>query len=139
MVVTKQIRVVLSALDGFVETLIKKLVLDIVANFQAAPSEGGTPVDTGWARANWIPTIGDAPSTAAAPKPEGDNISVSVASLGQQQAVGVATVAATYKLSRGAVHISNNVPYIVRLDGGSSQQAPRGFVLQGIIKALRGL
>jgi hypothetical protein len=46
------IRIVVKAAEGFAEKVVRKLALDIVANLVAAPSEGGTPVDTGWARAN---------------------------------------------------------------------------------------
>lgn len=122
-----RIRVVLDALEQFTERIIKKLTLDIVANLVAAPGEGGTPVDTGWARANWVPQIGS-PRVS----PVGSRSSVST---GAQQA-GVATVAASYRLSGGKVFISNNVPYITDLNEGTSQQAPAGFIQAAIVKAL---
>jgi hypothetical protein len=124
--------VVIANLNRFVEQIIKKLVLDIVANLQAAPSEGGTPVDTGWARANWVPNIGSALDTTAGTRAQAEAGQLSTAS-----AAGVAQVAIEYKLARGAVHITNNVPYILLLDAGSSTQAPAGFVRRGILKALR--
>lgn len=128
---SRRVRVVISSLMGFVERLIKKLVLDIVANLQRAPSEGGTPVDTGWARANWVPSIG-APFKGTA----GSRRAAEEGALSSASQAGVATVATSYRLSRGAVYITNNVPYIVKLDQGSSAQAPRGFVRQGIVKAV---
>jgi len=128
----RNIRVVIASLTGFTETLIKKLVLDIVANLQRAPSEDGTPVDTGWARANWIPNIG-----APILTPAGSYEQAKAGSLPGASAAGVAAVATTYKLGRGPVHITNNVPYILKLDQGSSRQVPRGFVRRGIVKAIK--
>jgi hypothetical protein len=133
---TQQIRVILAGIDGFVTRIVKKLVLDIVANLQAAPSDGGTPVDTGWARANWIPVIGSA-SGRAAPKPGDRSQTVGAAvNLAQQGQAAIATIATTYRTSMGPVTIANNVPYILPLDAGSSKQAPAGFIRRGIVKAL---
>lgn len=123
---------VIAGLNLFIEQIIKKLVLDIVANLQAAPSEGGTPVLTGWARVNWVPNIGSALDTTAGTRAQAEAGQLSGAS-----AAGVAQVATEYKLARGPIHITNNVPYILKLDAGSSKQAPAGFVRRGIIKAIR--
>ena len=124
-----ELRIVVQALDRTIELVIKKLVLDIVANLQAQPQQGGTPVDTGWARANWIPKIGS-PRTSPAGSPE---------NLPSDSATGVAEVVLGYKVIRGPVFISNNVPYIVRLNEGHSGQAPRGFVQNAIAKAVGSL
>lgn len=131
-----QITVIIRALNGAVELIVKKLVLDIVANLVRAPSEGGTPVDTGWARANWIPVIGSSTSRRVN-RPGDDNQTRGAAVIlaGQQQSA-VATVAATYRLSMGKVYILNNVPYILKLDQGHSKQAPKGFVRRSIEKAV---
>lgn len=118
---------VVAALDKFVADAVRKIVLDIVANLTASPSQGGTPVDTGWARANWIVQIGS-PHTSTF----GDPTSVSTAA----QEAGKAAVI-RYKLGQGPVFISNNVPYILRLNEGWSQQAPAGFVQGAIAKAVR--
>lgn len=129
--VSRRVRVVVASLEGFVDGLIKKIVLDVVANLVAAPSEGGTPVDTGWARSNWVPNVGSPAGLA------GTREAAEAGILPGDQQVGLATVAATYKASQGAVHITNNVPYILRLNEGSSRQAPRGFVQAAIAKAVR--
>lgn len=89
-----------------------------------------TPVDTGWARANWIPAVG-APVDAPAGTP-GDASSAQ----GAQQA-GLNALAGYTDLSQGQITISNNVPYIQRLNDGSSQQAPAGFVEQAIEDGIR--
>ena len=85
-----------------------------------------TPRDTGWAKANWIPSL-TAPVATLAGSPEGVSTADSEA--------GLAAVLA-FKLESGAIFVANNVPYIRRLDAGSSTQAPAGFVRQAIDKAL---
>lgn len=108
-------------LTAHVERAAKALVLAITANLIAA-----TPVDTGWARANWVPSIG-APATATAGSPE----AVSTA----QQEAGQAAVLA-FKLAQGTLYVSNNVPYIGVLNYGRSQQAPAGFIERAVEQAL---
>ena len=129
---SRRVRIVVNSLSDFLDQLIKAITLDIVANVKAAPSEGGTPVDTGWARANWVPRIG-APFEGTAgdrAQAEAGNVNESV---GQG---GIAQVATQYKVEKGPVHITNNVPYIQRLNDGSSRQAPAGFVQRAIVKAV---
>lgn len=128
---TTNLRVVIDALDRFVEQVIIKVSLDIVANLKRAPSEGGTPVDTGWARANWVPQIGAPFTGTAGSRGQAEAGSVSQA----EQSAGEASLF-TYRLERGQVWISNNVPYIVRLNEGSSRQAPAKFVEAAIQKAI---
>lgn len=121
------LRIVINSLDDFVDQVIKKITLDIVANLTAAPSEGGTPVDTGWARANWIPVIG-----TQVGEPVGTRESVS----DNAQKAAVARVVAAYRKELGPVTVGNPVPYIQFLNDGSSQQAPSGFVQRAIAKAV---
>ncbi len=110
--------------ERFVEQVIRKIVLDVVANLVKAPSEGGTPVDTGWARSNWLVNLAVPPA----------------GTLGSRDAVQThpSPLAAmlSYKLRFGQVYMSNNVPYITRLNDGYSKQAPAGFVQAAILKAL---
>jgi len=111
----------------------KKVVLDIVANLVSSPNTGyGTPVDTGWARTNWVPGIGT-PPTGTAGSREAAEAGILDTSMQQR---GLAEVAAAYKLNQGSIFISNNVPYIVLLNEGSSAQAPAGFVQNAIMKAI---
>lgn len=121
----QQIPKVIRQLESVAEQVIKKIAFDVTANLVRAPSEGGTPVDTGWARANWIVNIGSA-------------LILPVGSPEAVPAAGItAGVVASYKLFQGPVYISNNVPYISRLNRGHSQQAPAGFVQAAIRKAVR--
>jgi hypothetical protein len=49
----KDLKFLIPDLEKFVEKQIVRLTLEATANFVQA-----TPVDTGWARANWVPQIG---------------------------------------------------------------------------------
>jgi len=131
-VTSARVRVVVTDLERFVGRIIQKIALDIVANLVASPPEGGTPVDTGWARANWVPRIGEPFRGTAGTREQAEQGNVS----NSEQGAGIASVLG-YTLARGRVFISNNVPYIGRLNAGSSRQAPAGFVEAAITKAVR--
>ena len=130
------VRLITDQLERGVERLIIRLSLGIVARLQSQPGDGGTPIDTGWARANWAPSIG-APNLGPAPRPPDGGASVGPQAAAS--AAGVAELAATYRLRRGPVFISNHVPYIERLNAGHSRQAPPGFVQAAIVREVRAL
>ena len=98
----------------------------------------GTPVDTGRARSNWIVQVGSAPSGVIEAYAEGsrlgrDESSNAAAALAQGEAA-----IANYVGGRGqAIHITNNVPYIGRLNEGYSAQAPEYFVETAVMEAVR--
>lgn len=77
-----------------------------------------TPVDTGWARSNWLLAIG-----SPILKPAGSKNKLN----GSVQAAGVAAILG-WKFSQGPAYDTNNVPYMRKLNGGSSRQAPPGFI-----------
>lgn len=126
----KQTKFVMKALGKSLDTIVKKITLDVTANLI-----GTTPVDTGWARANWIPTIG-APviEDLSGVDTKGDKIS-RVSEAASKQSAGNASVL-KYTLKSGDTFVTNNVPYIRDLNDGSSQQAPSGFIQLAIQKAL---
>jgi len=123
MAISREISVVVRGLKREVETGIKRIVLNAVANLTE-----DTPLDTGWARANWIPSI-----TAPVDGVDGSRESISTS----KKESGTAKVATSYVLENGPVWISNNVPYILRLNEGTSKQAPAGFVEAAIFRAVR--
>lgn len=123
----RQIEMIMRGLERAGERVLKKLALDVTANLIES-----TPVDTGWARANWVPSIGVKIETTAPAAPEGSDVAAASA----RQGAGKAEIVTGYFLRRGKIHISNNVPYIIRLNEGSSQQAPAGFVQAAIRKAV---
>lgn len=84
----------------------------------------GTPIDTGWATNNWWysesePATGFASDVNAAKQRQDDDT----------QSI------ANFKLNGQTVHITNNVPYIGRLNNGYSNQTPAGFVDRAILTA----
>lgn len=87
------------------ERALISLSTNITANLQAE-----TRVDIGWARANWIPSIGvpAQPITLADPS---DPTSSDVSNAASRQASGT-TELLRYSLSRGTIFIVNNAVYI---------------------------
>jgi len=83
-----------------------------------------TPVDTGRARGNWQVTL-DNPAVTVT-----DQLSPS----GRESVEQGKSAIAQYKGGRpeAAIHITNNLPYIGKLNEGHSAQAPAGFVEKAI-------
>lgn len=81
-----------------------------------------TPVDTGRARGNWWVGLNVVPSTAfpAETKAEGASLQRAALADAQQQIDA-------YKNDH-ILYVSNNLPYIRKLNEGSSMQAPANFV-----------
>lgn len=76
-----------------------------------------TPVDTGRARANWLPSLGYSR----------DDTKETFDKSGQV-AVGAATQTFSGAKLEQTLWLSNNLPYIQRLETGYSKQAPAGMV-----------
>lgn len=96
------------ALRKHVSDVLKMLALEIDRQLRKL-----TPVDTGHARRNWVPSVGSR-------------------SLGEvddesAHATGIAQVL-SYKLTDGSIWVANAVAYIRALNYGHSQQAPAGFI-----------
>lgn len=106
-----------------IERQITRAGLDLTANLV-----GETPVDTGWARANWIPNIGT-PVT----QPDGSRTRGAISTSGQE--AGKAKLLG-FKLTQGNIYITNNVPYITKLNAGSSKQAPSMYVEAQVTKTV---
>lgn len=119
---TKQSAAIGNQLRASIATIVKAMVLEIDANLRASPDQGGTPVDTGHARANWIPNIGT-PADASGNTDDGSHDA------------GLARLLA-YKLTDGPAYESNHVPYINSLNYGHSKQAPALFIESCVDKAL---
>ena len=122
-----QIRTIIQALEETAEKVVIRLGLNITANLIE-----DTPVDVGWARANWVPTIGASRESPETSQPSDAQVATQLA----RQAAGQAGLL-SYKLPRGAIFISNNVPYIGRLNDGSSTQAPAGFIQASIRRGVQ--
>lgn len=87
-----------------------------------------TPVDTGRARGNWLPSINT-------PREEKlvDNFDLTGSkSIAEAQSVSDKVIAGN------TVYISNNLEYIGALNDGHSQQAPAGFV-EKAVQVVKGI
>lgn len=122
-----QIRAIIRGLEQVTEQVVVRLSLNVTAELIET-----TPVDTGWARANWVPAIGVSPVGPSVSNPDPGQVTSRQAA----QALGQAQVL-SYKLGQGSVFISNNVPYIGRLNDGSSSQAPSGFIQAAIRRGVQ--
>lgn len=81
----------------------------------------GTPVDTGRARGNWFASL-TSPSNAATDTPDKS---------GSRALAGVNRTASEAQVGDIA-WLTNNLPYILVLENGSSRQAPQGMVDQNL-------
>jgi hypothetical protein len=115
------IDVAFGPLQAFTERAVKGIILGAAANLTE-----DTPVDTGHASNNWVPSL-DSPFEDVDGSEEAPSRSA--------QAAGIAAVAA-YELPQVG-YVANNVPYIGRLNEGSSSQAPSGFVEAAVLRAIR--
>ena len=106
------------------ERIVKSIALDVDRRLRRSPEAGGTPVGTGHVRANWVPSVG-APFAGV----------VAGNSSGPHDA-GVTAVEG-YKLEQGPAFVTNNVPYILELNDGRSDQEPAGFVERAIDESVQ--
>jgi hypothetical protein len=121
-----EIRTTIAAIEKTAERVIKRIGFEIQGELIRT-----TPVDTGWARANWLVSIGR-PTGGATPKsgePGKGNADTSLRTEGQQRML-------VYRLSQGDIWLGNHVPYISVLNAGHSKQAPKNFVELAIRKGI---
>lgn len=93
------------------DKVLRKVVFDITREIIQK-----TPVDTGHARSNWfwgVQVVSDEDAT--------------LSKSGAPSLARAASFASTVR-SGGVVYLTNNLPYILPLEFGSSQQAPAGMV-----------
>lgn len=121
--------VVMGDLNRVAERIVRQIVVNSVATLREV-----TPRDTSWARANWVPNIGAPRTDPLGSYPgRGGHAGPQL----QEQDTLATRVLLQYRLNMGAVYISNNVPYIGRLNEGSSGQAPAGFVQSAIARVIQ--
>lgn len=120
---------VLIALTQFTSRQIADLAVDTTESLHDA-----TPKDTGWAAANWIPSIGSPAITNAGRL---SNPTPRDAAAARRQQLSVLSRFKSYNVRSGKdLVVTNNVPYISLLNAGTSQQAPSAFVQKAIAGAL---
>lgn len=129
---SEQIDIIVADLDRFTRREIVALAVNIDANLRANPPVG-TPVDTNWARANWVPSVGEAKVLQADAK---DVTAAKIAARQAEAEAGLNRVLA-WKIADGPIFNTNNVPYIKPLNNGHSPQSPPGFIQAAIEKGVR--
>lgn len=105
------------ALDKVTVETMQKVVLAVDSAIVLS-----TPVDTGRARGNWLPSINTPDESKLR-----DNFDPS-----GSKAIGEAQSVASVVKPGDTVYISNNLEYIGALNDGHSQQAPAGFVEKAV-------
>ncbi len=85
-----------------------------------------TPVDTSRARSNWITSLGSPVTSSINPYSPGKGGATGEAS--GQAAINQAAGVISQRTIGQDIYITNNLPYIQKLNEGSSAQAPAGFV-----------
>lgn len=136
----KRIKAIGEGVADNADSMTRKTVITIASSVSLA-----TPVDTGRARANWRTNIGS-PNTSSVEygaKGEKRKGKKRRASPTANAAVGIAIGEATaqmqgYKGGRD-IYISNNLPYIGRLNEGHSKQAKPGFIEKAILAGQRAI
>jgi len=98
-----------------------------------------TPVDKGRARSNWIVGLDAPPRTTIEPYSPGEKGSTGGANGSAALAQGAAVISGYSGWRNSSIAISNNLPYIDRLNKGWSRQAPAGFVEAAVQKAVRAV
>lgn len=122
------IQVIVRGLQGTVEKAVKRITLNATANFVE-----DTPVYTGFARANYVPQVGEPTKETVGTIEDAKKGKVNTAARDS----AIAKIASSYSLDQGKVTIGNNTHYLPRLNGGSSKQAPAGFIQAGILRAVK--
>lgn len=126
----EQLSFIIADLSRFTAGETVALALDIQANLQE-----DTPRDLGWARANWVMSVGapaEDPAVAAISNPTPAQISQALT----KQTQSLSEVTAYSDISQGAIFTTNNVPYIGRLNEGWSKQAGAAFIQRSVADAI---
>lgn len=129
-----QIDIIVADLDKFTRGEVIALALNVNANLRSNPPLG-TPIDTGWASANWVPSVGAEYKDSSIDQVK-DPTPAQVAARAQVTEQGINEVLA-WRNTDGPIFSTNNVPYIGALNRGHSGQSPSGFVQAAIEKAVR--
>lgn len=108
---------------GNTGAVVRKIVFDLGARVIMR-----TPVDTGRARANWMFSLGT-PSKETSSDLDKETPANSSGAGSSKAKDGLNAALATYDpFKNPIIYFTNSVPYIGRLEYGSSKQAPQGMV-----------
>lgn len=102
--------------------VVKKVATDISSRIVFR-----TPVDEGRARGNWFVTFGS-PSSEVSSREDKSGLSTQAPLPAMVSAFESLNGKTIYSWKSGDIWISNNLPYIQRLETGWSKQSPAGMV-----------
>jgi hypothetical protein len=128
--VSAQVDAIIRALERGIARAVSETTLEVHARLVEA-----TPVDTGWARANWVPSVGKPHGKTEGRAPTSRTKPGTKSGVGDGAiTTGTANVIAMTRPER--CYVTNNVPYVAgappSLDSGHSTQAPRGFIRKAV-------
>lgn len=126
----RQIREIIAELDKFTSFKIRQLASEISSELTE-----NTPVDLGWARANWVANLNSPVVNTESLSKEDRKAKLNAQRA--RQSTAIVRIITTYTVNQGEIFISNGVPYILRLNEGSSKQAPRNFIQDAIRDAVK--
>lgn len=132
---SKQIVLLVEALEGEVQRERDALALEIVDELSKSPPIG-TPVRTGWARANWVPALSTPHrsfKTRGGSEPTESDVKRAAAA--KEQAIAQLLLVGP-SLPYALAYVSNGVAYINRLNEGHSPQTAAGFIERAIERAV---
>lgn len=95
-----------------------------------------TPVDTGTAKRSWVISYGDALTAAyKKPKKKPESLNPAQAAAAEQEAItkGYQQLLPKATSPYEKVVISSNLPYMEKLEKGSSKQAPKGMIAVTVV------
>jgi len=125
----KRTRKIDKELPDRVSALTVAVTLELVEDLAAIE----TPVDTSHALSNWQASFGFRPDSFLPPYVEGEGGSSRTQSA--EATLNIAEYSLEGRKLGQVIYLSNNAPYIVDLNNGSSKQAPSGWVQTSIINA----
>lgn len=120
-----------------VKLIAKTVAAEAFRNVSQAIQEA-TPVLTGHARANWIPSVGE-PDQGIIAGVAGVDVTGAPQTSVEKQAVEDQIKAFLTDDTADVLYLTNNLPYIQGLDDGNSLKAPGGMVLPSIHATLSAL
>jgi hypothetical protein len=121
--------IVINELEGFITDRMKRITRSTLRKLDET-----TPVLTGYARSQWIPSLG-APVT----NPIGTRAQAALGDTNAQDSLRAASLAQINALPptlRASIYVSNAATYIGDLNEGSSPKAPAGFIQAAVAGAI---
>lgn len=112
--------------------MVTEVIQDVAFELQKQLRET-TPVDTGWARANWSISVGGYKTGAFGDKPKKGTKNFP---LSGSDAASIASME-TYTVESGTVWVTNNVNYIQIINARGGKIAPAMFVETSMDRACR--